>query len=107
MTHVYTYDIDTFTEQIISLDEGARHVSEISSTQRNKRILLRWSGRGIAGVRLPTIRIGGELFTSREALNWFLNTSRQAKQEKHGRATSIGIAKAKIELEQQAEDLGI
>ena len=102
-----THSINTFTEKIISLDAGAKHVSEISGTKRNKRILLRWSNRGVAGVKLPTIRIGGELFTSQEALNWFLNASRHAKRKKHGRATSVGIAKAKIEFEQQAEDLGI
>jgi hypothetical protein len=97
MTHVFTYDIDTFVEKIISLDKGAKHVSEISGTKRNKRILLRWSNRGVAGVKLPTIRIGGELYTSQEALNWFLNASRQAKRQKHSRATSAGITKAKLD----------
>ena len=100
-----TYSIDTFVEKIISLNEGAKHVSEISGTKRNKRILLRWSNRGVAGVKLPTIRIGGEVFTSQEALNWFLNASREAKRQKHSAATSLGISKSK--LEQQADELGI
>ena len=101
MTHVFTYDIDTFVERIISLDEGAKHVSKISSTRRNKRILLRWSNRGVGDVKLPTIRIGGELYTSREALNWFLNASRQSKRQKHSQATSAGIARSQDEANQQ------
>jgi len=101
MTHVFTYDIDTFIERIISLEEGAKHVSKISSTRRNKRILLRWSSHGVGGVKLPTIQIGGELYTSQEALNWFLNASRQAKRETHGRATSAGIAQSQYEANRQ------
>lgn len=102
-----SYSIDTFAEHVITLEQGAKHLSKISGTRRNRRVLLRWSNRGIAGIRLPTIRIGGELFTSREALNWFLNSSREARQKNHGRATSVGMAKAKLDLEQQAQDLGI
>lgn len=30
-----------------------------------------WARRGVAGVRLPTIQIGGVRFTSREALSWW------------------------------------
>ena len=97
MTHL----IDTFSEKIMSLDQGAKHVSKISGTKRNKRILQRWSNRGISGVKLPTIQIGGELYTSQEALNWFLNASRQAKRERHGRATSAGIAQSQYEANRQ------
>ena len=98
--------IDTFKESIIHLDDAAKHVSKISGTKRNRRILLRWASRGVAGVKLPAIRIGGELFTSREKLNWFLNESREAKRRNHSQATSIGIRQAR-NVEQQAQELGI
>ena len=97
--------IDTFKETIISLDEGAKHVSKISGTKRNRRVLIRWSNRGVAGVRLPTIRIAGEIYTSQEKLNWFLNESRRAKRKRHAQATSLGIQQSKVE--QQAQELGI
>lgn len=107
MTQTVTNEIDTFSETIISLDEGAKHVSQISGTKRNRRVLVRWSNRGVAGVKLPTIRIGGELYTSQEKLNWFLNASRDAKRQRHSNATKAGIAKASIDVEHEAEELGI
>ena len=105
MTQTTTTEIDTFKEIVISLDQGAKHVSKISGTKRNRRVLIRWSNRGVAGVKLPTIRIGGEIFTSQEKLNWFLNASREAKQKRHSQATSLGIHRASVE--QQAQELGI
>lgn len=98
--------IDTFQESIISLDAAAKHVSEISGKKRNRRILIRWSNRGVAGIKLRTIRIAGELYTSREALNLFLNASQEAKRKKHSEATIRGISHSKL-LDRQADDLGI
>jgi hypothetical protein len=34
--------------------------------------LHRWVAEGVAGVRLPAKRIGVRLYTSREAIEWFL-----------------------------------
>ena len=104
---INSLEIDTFTEAIISLLEGAEHISKISGKKRNKRVLIRWSNRGVAGVKLPTIRIGGELYTSQEKLNWFLNASREAKRQKQSTATKEGIAKAQNELEKKAQELGV
>ena len=101
-----TRQIDTYSETIISLDEGAKDISKISGTKRNRRILVRWSNRGVAGVKLPTIRVGSELYTSREALNWFLNASQEAKRSRQSEATTNGIRLAKC-VEQQAQELGI
>ena len=106
MTQRVTTEIDTFNETIISLDEGAKHVSKISGTKRNRRVLIRWSNRGVAGVKLPTVRIAGEIYTSQEKLNWFLNASRDAKRQRHSQATERGIQKAKS-VEQRAQELGI
>ena len=105
MTQTVTNEIDTFNETIISLEDGAKHVSKISGTKRNKRVLIRWSNRGVAGIKLPTIRIGGELYTSQEKLNWFLNASREAKRRRHSNATKAGVAQANVEA--QAQELGI
>ena len=106
MTHGEAYEIDTFKEKIIDLDKGAKHVAKISNTRRNKRILQRWGNRGIAGIKLPTIRIGAELYTSQEALNWFLNASQKAQRLKHSRATSAGIAKSQDEANRQRRSQG-
>ena len=120
-----TPTIDTFNEDVISIDAGAKHVAKISGKKPNRRQLVRWSNRGVSGLRLPTIQIGSELYTSREKLNWFLNAIRQVKQKRHSQATSRGIQTASLErqaeqlsqatsrgiqtasLERQAEQLGI
>jgi hypothetical protein len=99
------HQIDTFSENIISVDAAAKHVSRITGKKRNRSVILRWINRGVSGVRLSAIRVGGELHTSEQALNAFLNESQQAKSRKHGQATSTGI-RAK-QIEQQARSLGI
>ena len=102
--------IDTFLETVISIDDAAKHVSKISGKKRNRNVLLRWANRGVAGVKLPTIRIGGELFTSQEALNWFLNESRKSKTQSRSKATSEGMRRAKLVksgVELDAQELGI
>ena len=99
--------IDTFSETVISLDDAAKHVSKISGKKRNRALIIRWANRGVSGVRLKTICIGSEIFTSREAINAFLNESRNAKQAKLSKATSQGIRSARSTIEQEALELGI
>ena len=99
--------IDTFSETVISIDDAAKHVSKISCKKRNRSVILRWINRGVSGVRLSAIRIGGELFTSKEALNTFLNEARVAKTKRHSQATASGIRRASTNLEAEAERLGI
>jgi hypothetical protein len=97
--------IDTFSETIISVDDAAKHVSKINGKKRNRSVILRWMNRGVSGVRLSAIRIGGDLCTSKEALNRFLNEAQAAKTKRHSKATSQGIRQAS--LERQAKELGI
>ena len=100
--------IDTFTQTIISIDEAAKHVSKISGKKRNRAVILRWINRGVSGVRLAAIRIGGEIFTSQEAINAFLNESRAARTKKHSNATANGIRRAHNPIvDAEAEELGI
>ena len=47
----------------------------------------------------------GEVYTSREALNQFLNDAQAAKAKRHGEAVSAGIRRA--DLERQAKELGV
>lgn len=105
--------IDTFNEEIIDLDAAAAHIARISKTKRNRRVLLRWANRGLAGVKLPTILIGGEIYTSKEKLNWFLNEAAQAKRHRRSNETKAGLRKKGQErptdrdLEAEARALGI
>ena len=70
MKHINPNQIDTFNEEIMDLDAAAAHIARISKTKRNRRVLLRWSNRGVSGLKLPTILIGGQIYTSKEKLNW-------------------------------------
>ena len=104
-------NINTFEEQIISVDEAAKHISKISGKKRNRHVILRWMNRGCSGVKLDSILIGGEIYTSREALNTFVNRSRQARTEKRSEETRQGIQRQRVsvdpQLEAQARELGI
>ena len=98
--------IDTFKEAILSLDEAAKHISKIGGVKRNRNILMRWANRGVSGVKLRTIQIGSDIFTSKESVNDFLNESRRARQNKVSKATSSGIRQTKVDAE-VARELGI
>lgn len=100
--------IDTFKQTIISIDDAANHVGKISGKKRNRSVIHRWINRGVSGVKLDAIRIGGEIFTSQEAVNDFLNRSREARTKKHSTATANGIRlAANPDIDAEAQELGI
>ena len=113
MKQINPNQIDTFTEEIMDLDAAAAHIARISKTKRNRRVLLRWSNRGVSGVKLPTILIGGQIYTSKQKLNWFLNESAKAKRLRRSNETKEGLRKKQQErpadrdLEAEARALGI
>ena len=113
MKHINPNQIDTFIEEIIDLDAAAVHIARISKTKRNRRILLRWANRGLSGVKLPTILIGGQIYTSKEKLNWFFNESAKAKRLRRSDETKDGLRKKRqgqptaSDLEAEARALGI
>jgi hypothetical protein len=65
--------IDPFTDEVFPLSETGRHVPV--SLRQGKPVslhaALRWAKKGLRGVRLEVLRIGGRLFTSRQALTRF------------------------------------
>jgi hypothetical protein len=66
--------IDIRRESILTLSEAARHPSlprRRHGQTPHPATLFRWAQRGIRGIRLETIRIGGSLCTSVEALQRF------------------------------------
>ena len=104
--------IDTFKETILSVNDAAKHVGEVTGKKRNRAVIMRWANRGVSGVRLRTILIGGEVFTSSEALNEFFADSRRAKQKRRSDATAGGIRATahttqQANLESEASLLGI
>ena len=66
--------IDVQTEQLLTIGEAARSLPG----RPNLSTLHRWRQRGIRGIALETILIGGQRFTSREALQRFFDASTAA-----------------------------
>jgi hypothetical protein len=77
----YTFDIAD--EQLISLSEAAK-LRSLPRRRGGRRphisTLFRWASRGIGGVRLPTLRCGGTLCTSIQAMQWFFEQLTLADQ---------------------------
>ncbi len=64
--------IDLTTETTLSLTEATKHLPRRRAGKRpHVATLYRWAQRGLRGVRLETIQVGGTLCTSLEALQRF------------------------------------
>lgn len=103
--------IQVETDRLVELS----HVPNVLEKQIGKRLNLatiyRWRQRGIAGIRLETILIGGRAFTSMEALQSFFQQSVEAKHGNQAVATSAEIKRSRLSsekrLEAEAKELGI
>jgi hypothetical protein len=67
--------IDPENESPISLSDAAKSLPG----RPNVTTIWRWRSRGIAGVRLETLCVGGRTYTTREALARFLERVTAAK----------------------------
>ena len=66
--------IDTTSEELISLTEAARLLPRRRKGKRpHVATLYRWSIRGVRGVCLETVQVGGTRCTSREAIARFID----------------------------------
>ena len=66
--------IDIAKEKLITLSEATKYVPRRRKGKKaHPATLYRWAARGLRGVRLETIRIGGSLCTSQEKLQLFFN----------------------------------
>jgi hypothetical protein len=73
------FPINVFEEDVLSLDEAAKVISAITKRKRNVPLIRRWITRGVDGVRLGSVKIGREWFTSKQALLRFLNRTESAE----------------------------
>ena len=97
---------DPSEEQPIPLTRVPKMVRWLPRRRKGKRphvsTIFRWALRGVRGIRLETIRIGGTLCTSEEALVRFfqrLSGEEPALPTKTSRARRREIARAERELE--------
>ena len=70
--------IDTNTEQIFPLVTTGDHLPGGRANRVNRSTPYRWVFKGVRGVKLETICIGGTRWTSREALERFFQATTKA-----------------------------
>jgi hypothetical protein len=103
--------IDIQAEELIELGKVPANLERRTGKRLNLSTVYRWSQRGIAGIQLETILVGGCRYTSAQALNRFFTQSTLAKQGKLSKATTEGIRRAKDirqkQVEARAKRLGI
>ena len=70
--------IDIQTEKLIRLEDVRNYLpSSRRGKKLGKAICFRWAGRGVRGVVLETIRVGGSRLTSVEAIQRFVEAQNQ------------------------------
>lgn len=61
------------TEDVLTLSQARSELANITGNRPDKATLTRWIHRGIGGVRLEAVRLGGRnIFTSTQALTRFM-----------------------------------
>lgn len=60
-------------EDVLSLSEARNELQKITGHRPDKSTMIRWIIRGVGGVKLEAVRLGGRhIYTSTQALNWFI-----------------------------------
>jgi len=73
--------IDINQETLYTLTEATKHLPTLNGRKVSANAMWRWCAKGIQGVHLDHVRLGGRICTSVEALNRFANTlAEQAKE---------------------------
>ena len=97
-------------DRLIPLRNTPSYVQKFTGRRVHLSTVFRWRLRGIAGVTLETISIGGQTYTTVEAILAFFKESTAAKRRRQPRASeaekSRNCAKAN-RLAAEAESLGI
>ena len=63
--------IDLQQETVVPLTEAPEYLLRHAGHKRSGATLYRWADRGLRGIRLETLQVGGTLCTSLEALQRF------------------------------------
>ncbi len=74
--------LDALQEELLTFAQAARRARPRGSKPAAPSSLWRWHTRGIAGIKLETICLGGTRYTSAEALQRFFDQVTAAKEAK-------------------------
>ena len=81
MACAVTTTINTRTEDILPLADAARRCVPLRSNGRRPsyQSVWRWATKGLRGVKLETVSVGGTLYMSRDALERFYTRLNDAR----------------------------
>jgi HEAT repeat protein len=77
-----------FDEELLTLSQAAKALPAVGGSRPHTSTLWRWSRKGVKGVRLETRRLGGRIFTSREALERFATALADASPSRRESSTT-------------------
>jgi len=97
------------SEALIPLRQAARLLPKRRAGKpAHVATLYRWAQRGLRGVRLETIQVGGTLCTTREALQRFFDRlSKDPEPETARERSSAARERAAQRVDEELERLGI
>ncbi len=97
------------SETILPLSQAAKCLPGRSAAGRPPHVatLYRWASRGICGVRLETLRLGGGLVTSAEALQRFAERVTATRDHDFAVQPSADLARNAAAAGQALTHLGI
>lgn len=100
--------IDISREELLTFGQAARKARPIGSRPAAPSTIWRWHSKGIAGVRLETVCLGGTRYTSAEALQRFFDAVTQAREEQGPAVDSFSESGARSQrTAQQLRDHGL
>lgn len=83
------YEIDLEREELIRLNsELPKRIARLKGGRAvAQSTIYRWARKGLKGLRLPTVQVGRELFTSAEAVGWWCS---QLARVERGSTRGVG-----------------
>jgi hypothetical protein len=60
------------TEDVLTLSQARKELAQVTGKRPDKATLARWIHRGVGGTKLEAVRLGCQLFTSRQAISRFI-----------------------------------
>jgi hypothetical protein len=91
--------IDIHSEQLLSLGQAARRLPGHPALST----LWRWQIKGVLGVRLETVLVGGRRYTSVEALSRFVESSNRVQEPPCGAVPRTRTAREREAAIRRAE----
>lgn len=98
--------IQASIETLIPVNQVPAHLEKLTGKRPHVVSIYRWIQRGVSGVRLEAISIGGGRYSSEQALDRFFQKVTKAKENQKQKSRQSATSRYHS-FEKQAENLGI